>query len=98
MVMNKLSVEQRILIMMRKTLASIVKDTTPQPGMRHPLKENTIQNIRDCFELISAREQELSKPRTEKQPQAYPRFADQRHDNHIIPMTTLKKSQSSEKK
>ena len=28
--------------------------------MRHPLNEQTIKDIRDCFGLISARERELS--------------------------------------
>ncbi len=54
------SKEQRILVVMRKLLAQIVKDTTPGPGMRHPLNEQTIKDIRDCFGLISARERELS--------------------------------------
>ena len=55
-----LSKEQRILRVMRKVLASIVKDATPQPGMLHPLSERTIQDIRECFGLISAREAELA--------------------------------------
>ena len=45
---------------MRKTLGAIVRDTTPDPGMRHPLKDATIQDIRACFALISARERELA--------------------------------------
>ena len=52
--------EQRILVIMRKLLAQIVKDTTPGPGMRHPLNEQTIKDIRDCFGLIAARERELA--------------------------------------
>lgn len=58
--MTTRSKEQRILIVMRKLLAQIVKDTTPGPGMRHPLSEQTIKDIRDCFGLISARERELT--------------------------------------
>ncbi|QMU62756.1 MAG: segregation and condensation protein A [Gammaproteobacteria bacterium] len=58
--MTTRSKEQRILVVMRKLLAQIVKDTTPGPGMRHPLNEQTIKDIRDCFGLISARERELS--------------------------------------
>lgn len=54
------SKEQRILVVMRKLLAQIVKDTTPGPGMRHPLTEQTIKDIRDCFSLIAARERELT--------------------------------------
>ena len=53
------SKEQRILRVMRKVLGSIVRDTTPPPGMQHPLKDTTIEDIRQCFALISAREREL---------------------------------------
>ena len=53
--------EQRILVVMRKVLAQIVKDTTPGPGMRHSLREQTIKDIRDCFGLIATRERELAK-------------------------------------
>jgi len=42
-----LSKEQRILRVLRKVLASIVKDATPAPGQPHPLKESTIYDIRD---------------------------------------------------
>jgi hypothetical protein len=58
--MTDLSKEQEILIVMRKVLASIIKDTTPPPGMKHPLTEATIQDIRACLALISARERELA--------------------------------------
>ena len=53
--------EQRILVVMRKVLAQIVKDTTPGPGMRHPLRKQTIKDIRNCFGLIAARERDLAK-------------------------------------
>ncbi len=55
-----LSKEQRIMRMMRKVLAQIIKDTTPSSkGMRHPLQDSTIQSIRECFILIAEREKEL---------------------------------------
>ena len=56
---EELSKEQRILRLMRKTLASVVKDLTPHSVNESPLSESTIQDIKDCFSLISAREQEL---------------------------------------
>ena len=56
---NSLSKEQQIMVAMRKTLASVVRDTTPEPGMIHPLSKQTVDDIRACFALISAREQEL---------------------------------------
>lgn len=55
-----LSKEQRILRLMRKTLGNIVKDVTPGPGRENPLSGNTIQDIKDCFALISEREAELA--------------------------------------
>jgi hypothetical protein len=45
---------------MRKTLGSVVRDVTPLGGRPNPLKENTIQDIKDCFALISDRERELA--------------------------------------
>ena len=56
---EELSKEQRILRMMRKTLGNIVKDVTPLGGRTNPLSAGTIQEIKDCFGLISEREKEL---------------------------------------
>lgn len=53
------SKEARVLRAMRKTLTGIVKDTATEPGMRHPLSANTIEDIRQCLGLIAAREAEL---------------------------------------
>jgi hypothetical protein len=58
--MPDLSKEQQILIAMRKTLAAIIKDVTPPPGMKHPLSGGTIEDVRQCLSLISAREKELA--------------------------------------
>ena len=44
---------------MRKTLGDIVKDATPLGGRPNPLSASTIQEIKDCFALISEREREL---------------------------------------
>lgn len=57
---EELSKEQRILRAMRKTLASVVKDATPLGGRPNPLRDSTIQEIKDCFGLISEREKELA--------------------------------------
>jgi hypothetical protein len=52
--------EREILMVMRKVLAQIVKDTTPPSrAMKHPLSDQTIQDIRQCLGLISSREREL---------------------------------------
>jgi len=57
---EEMSKEQRILRMMRKTLGNVVKDVTPIGGRTNPLSANTIQEIKDCFVLISTRERELA--------------------------------------
>ncbi len=56
---DSLSKEQQIMVAMRKTLANIIKDTTPEPGMIHALSKDTVDDIKACFVLISAREKEL---------------------------------------
>ena len=58
--MTELSKDQAILVAMRKTLTAIIKDVTPPPGMRHPLSESTIEDLRQCLGLIAAREKELA--------------------------------------
>lgn len=56
----ELSKEQQILRAMRKTLTSIVRDTAPRDGNPSPLTPPTVENIRMCLGLISAREAELA--------------------------------------
>ena len=57
---EELSKEQQILRLMRKTLGNVVRDVTPLGGRPNPLTANTIQDIKDCFALISEREKELA--------------------------------------
>jgi len=55
------SKEREVLRIMRKVLAQIIKDTTPASrAMKHPLSDQTIQDIRNCLGLISLRERELA--------------------------------------
>lgn len=55
-----LSKEVRILRAMRITLTGVIKDTATPHGMRHPLSDSTIEDMRQCLALISARERELA--------------------------------------
>ena len=57
---SELSMEERILAAVKLTLAAVVKDTATPHGMRHPLSDGTIQDLRQCLALISARERELA--------------------------------------
>ena len=54
------SMETRILRAMKSTLTNVIKDTTTTPGLTHPLSDSTIEDIRQCLKLISARERELA--------------------------------------
>lgn len=54
------SMEERILQAMKLTLAGVIKDTATPHGMRHPLSDGTIEDLRACLALISARERELA--------------------------------------
>ena len=55
-----LSVEERILRAVKLTLAGVIRDTATPPGMRHPLSDATVEDLRQCLALISARERELA--------------------------------------
>jgi hypothetical protein len=56
----ELTKEQRILRIMQKVLTDVARDTHTPPGMRHPLTDKTIGNIRDCLSLIVERQRELA--------------------------------------
>lgn len=68
---EELSREQQILRQMRKTLGNVVRDVTPLGGRPNPLTGNTIQDIKDCFALISEREKELAEKLGFDQAQPY---------------------------
>jgi hypothetical protein len=76
---EELSKEQRILRLMRKTLGNVIKDVTPLGGRTNPLSANTIQDIKDCFGLISEREGELAEALNFDQ--AKPYYADGEQPN-----------------
>jgi hypothetical protein len=57
---TELSKEERILRAVKLTLASVIRDTATPRGMRHPLSDATIEDLRQCLALISARERELA--------------------------------------
>lgn len=54
------SKEEQILRAVKMTITGVIKDTATQPGMKHPLSDRTIEDLRQCLMLISAREQELA--------------------------------------
>lgn len=56
---TELKKELDILVTLRKVLSSVVREITPDPGMRHPLSDSTLEDVRQSFILISAREKEI---------------------------------------
>jgi hypothetical protein len=69
-------IEARILQAMKLTLAAVIRDTATPHGMRHPLSDATIEDLRHCLALISARERELAQA-AGVPAGARPRFADE---------------------
>lgn len=87
--MTELTKEQEILIAMRWTLSAIVKDVTPPPGMRHPLSDATIQDVRKCLGLIAAREKELADEQGRGGERPY--YADEPQSVQVVPINRIKK-------
>ena len=82
------SKEFRILQAMKQTLTEIIKDTATEPGMKHPLGEGTIDGIRQCLILITARETELMQETGETR-RMRPRFTDEPETSVVVPITKI---------
>jgi len=80
---DNLTKEHRILIAMRKVLSSVVRDSTPPPGMRHPLNDTTIEDIKHCFTLIAAREREINET-SGNSASARPRYTDEPKTSQVV--------------
>ncbi|HEY9202021.1 MAG TPA: segregation and condensation protein A [Gammaproteobacteria bacterium] len=52
--------ELDVLVTLRKVISSVVREITPDPGMLHPLSERTMEDVRQSFILIAAREKEIT--------------------------------------
>lgn len=91
-----LSKEQRILRVLRKVLANIVKDTTPPPGMLHPLSEDTRHDIRDLFGLIAEREAELADETGHGARNEKPYFVDAPRKSTVVKLHRPAKGDKSE--
>jgi hypothetical protein len=82
--------DEQILRAMRLVLTNVVRDTATAPGLKHPLRPETIEDIRQCLMLISARERELAeaagRPATHR-----PRFVDEptARDEVTIPVSSV---------
>ena len=82
--------ERDLLLVMRKVLASIIKDTTPaHRDLKHPLSDNTIQDVRMCLGLISSREKELAELAGIQQEKPY--FADDKPAAEVVSINKISK-------
>jgi hypothetical protein len=77
--------EERILRVMRRVLTDIAKDTYTRPGHRHPLSDETVNDIRQCLGLITAREAELNAA-AGRETKARPRFVDEPQSSVVVPL------------
>jgi hypothetical protein len=89
------SKEREILKVMRKVLASIIKDVTPpHRGIKHPLSESTIEDVRMCLGLISARERELADAAGVAQERPY--YTDEPPSASVVSLSSVKKPDQGE--
>ena len=89
------SKEREIMMVMRKVLTSIVREVTPEhKSLRHPLSDQTIQDIRNCLGLITAREKELA-DESGRTAQERPYFVDEPPKSKVVPISAIGKPSSS---
>ena len=82
---------------MRKVLTSIVRDVTPEhKSLPYPLTEQTIQDIRHCLLLITAREKELADAAGRTAVER-PFYADEPQQAKVVPMAGIGKIGGDEK-
>lgn len=85
------SKEKQVLMAMRKTLAKIIRDLTPSnSALQYPLSDDTVEDVKMCFDLISARERELAHE-AGLNIQDRPRFADEPRTTNVVSIQGLKK-------
>jgi len=92
------SKERRVLVAMRKTLASVIKDLTPSDSsMEYPLSDATVKDVKVCLELIAARELELAKEAGLNN-NARPRFIDEESHaaTNVVSLASLRSKTKSQ--
>ncbi len=85
------SKEKQVLMAMRKTLAKIIRDLTPSnSALQYPLSDDTVEDVKMCFDLISARERELAQE-AGLNVQDRPHFVDEPRTTNVVSIQGLKK-------
>lgn len=83
------SKEHQILATVRKVLSEIVRDTTPSPGRPHALRPQTVEDLKNCFQLITSREKEIIEDAGGEMDKR-PRYADEPKKSHVVQFTKPK--------
>lgn len=91
--MTTQTTEQRILKMMKRVLTDVARDTHTTPGVKHPLSAHTVQGIRDCLALITAREAELAAEAGHVHSDR-PHFVDEPKKQHVVSLKSIKRKPS----
>jgi hypothetical protein len=95
MATNELTKEERILRMTKKVLTDVAKDTYTRPGFKHSLSDHTLEGIRECLRLITAREAELAEEHGRPM-NARPRVGGQGPDSVVVPLDSSGRKKPSE--
>lgn len=94
MLEQELSQERRILMAMRKTLGSIIRDLTPKDSYTaYPLSDNTVEDVKQCFNLIAARERELAQLAGVTAVER-PHFIDEEKVTNVVKIPSIKRKDS----
>lgn len=92
---EKLEKELKILVTLRQVLSSVVREVTPEPGLRHPLSQKTMEDVRQCFLLIASREKEINEE-AGMPSQHRPRYADDPTKSTVVKLHGLRKDEPEE--
>ncbi|MBN4080252.1 segregation and condensation protein A [Beggiatoa alba] len=86
--------EQEVLAIMKRILTDIAKETFTRAGVRHPLSDETINNMRECLKLISIREADFSNNSGDVSPKR-PHYVDEPKKSVVVSMLDLKSKSSN---
>ena len=89
---QELSKEELILRAVKMVLTGVARDTATAPGLKHPLSDRTIEDMRQCLALISARERELAEAAGRQMSQR-PRYVDEPKPagEVVVPISTIRR-------
>ena len=89
---DDLTEERKFMLFLRKTFASVVRETAPRDGVSSPFSEQTIDDIRLCLSLISERERALA-AMDGVESQMRPRFVDEPQTAQVVTLHARKYEQ-----